>query len=588
MKNRRELVIAALVVLATRLMTLARSLWEFDEPLFIQAVTDYEPLLHHPPPPGYPVFILLAKLLNVLIRDPFISLVILSVVASVVGFAAMAIAFGRLCGDDRTGILGAALFYFSPVMLVHSTLPISDPAALAFLAVTLLVMTQLLGYGTSSPIRRDAVAFGVFAGLTIGCRPQFSIAVVPMVLWVILVAPGRRFRIPVTAAFALTCMLWLIPFVMLSGGPARWWDWMGSQAGYFAQHDAAISRGNISPVQIAFRFVAHPWGPKWLSFPLLLAAAVGSVRMFRHRSRGVVAFALLTIPYLGFALIMMDPADGPRYALPSLPFVAFLAASAFMPPTLGVPGARSAPLLYCVAAAIYVSPMIRDRVSSASPPVQAAEYARANVPRDSVILYELPLWPHAELLLASYKISRIDEGLRVYAQRPDVPVVLYADGERGNAEGMTFRWRQSDAYGKLTRNHYRVVSIISIPAAERYQPIRGVYPSERTVKGEQWRWLDQDAAVELPDLGRSQVALTLGTNEAYPLAENRVTISVNGLAVRTLTFKKHESQEAIVDLPPGKARIEFHSDRSFIPAELPTRDRDPRRLSVMLLHVRQL
>lgn len=587
MKKRRELVIAALVVLATRLMTLPRTLWEFDEPLFIQAVTDYEPLLHHPPPPGYPVFILLAKLLNVLIRDPFISLVILSVVASVVGFAAMAISFGRLCGDDRTGIPGAALFYFSPVMLVHSTLPISDPAALGFLGLTLLVMTQLLGYGTRSPMVRDAVAFGVVAALTIGCRPQFAIALVPMVLWAIAAAQGRRFRIPATVAFALTCLLWLVPFVMLSGGPARWWEWMGSQAGYFAEHDAAISRGNIPPVQIAFRFLAHPWGPKWLSFPLLVAAVVGAVRLSRYRSRGLIAFVALTIPYLGFALFMMDPADGPRYALPALPFVAFLAACAFMPPTR-VPGARAAPLLYCVMAAIYVMPLIRERVSSPSPPVQAAEYAKTTLPRDTVILYELPLWPHAEFLFNGYKVSRIDEGLRGYANRPDVPVVLYADGERGDAAGMTFQWRESDPYGKLTRNHYRVVSIIPIPAAERYQPIRGVYPSERTVKGEQWRWLDQDAEVELPDLGRTQVAITVGTNEAYPLAENRVTISVNGFAVRTLTLKKHESQEAILDLPPGKARIAFHADRTFIPAELPTRDRDPRRLSVMLLRVRQL
>src|SRR5687768_8419884 len=442
MRNRRELVIAALVFLATRLVTLPRTLWEFDEPLFIQAVTDYEPLLHHPPPPGYPVFILLAKLLNFLIRDPFISLVILSAVASVVGFTAMAKAFGRLSGDDRTGILGAALFYFSPVMLVHSTLPISDPAALGFLGVTLLIMTQLLSYGTRSPRVRDAVAFGVFAALTIGCRPQFSIALVPMVLWVIAVAPGWRFRVPAIAAFAVTCILWLVPFVMLSGGPARWWEWMGSQAGYFAQHDAAISRGNISPVQIAFRFIAHPWGPKWLSFPLLVAAAVGAVRVYRHHSRGKVAFALLAISYLGFALIMMDPADGPRYALPALPFVAFLAGSAFMPPTR-VPFVRGAPLLYCVAAAIYVSPLIRDRVSTPSPPVQAAEFAKTTVPRNAVILYELPLWPHAELLFQDYKISQIDQGLRDYAGRPDVPVVLYADGERGNAEGMTFRWRES-------------------------------------------------------------------------------------------------------------------------------------------------
>ena len=290
--GRRDLIAATLVLLGSRLATLPRSLWEFDEPLFLEAVWQYEPLFHHPPPPGYPVFIALAKLLNFFFHDPLTSLVLLSLVASVIGFVALALSVERLAGDATTGILTAVLFYFSPVMLVHSVLPISDPTALAFLFLTLFAATHLLGYGTERPTVRDAVLFGVLAALTVGCRPQFSIAVVPMLLWCISMAPIMRQRWIALGTFGAICLVWLVPLVMAAGGPPRFWAWLGEQAQYFATHDAAISRGGRSWIQIAFRFIAHPWGPKWLSFAILLAAAIGVLPVFRYRSRGLVAFAV--------------------------------------------------------------------------------------------------------------------------------------------------------------------------------------------------------------------------------------------------------------------------------------------------------
>src|SRR5688500_1945779 len=208
--QRRDLIAAALVLLGSRLATLPRSLWEFDEPLFIEAVWQYEPLLHHPPPPGYPVFIALAKLVNFIFHDPLTSLVVLSLVATLVGFVALALSVERLSGDATIGILTSLLFYFSPVMLVRSVLPISDTPGRELLFMSLFAATRLLGYGAELPALRDAVLFGVLAALTVGCRPQFSIAVVPMVLWCISVAPLSRLRWIALATFGLICLAWLV------------------------------------------------------------------------------------------------------------------------------------------------------------------------------------------------------------------------------------------------------------------------------------------------------------------------------------------------------------------------------------------
>lgn len=587
MQKRRDLIVGALVVLGSRLATLPRSLWEFDEPLFIEAVRQYEPLQHHPPPPGYPVFIALAKLLNLVLRDPFVSLVGLSLIGTVVGFVALAVALGRLAGSERIGLAGSLLFYFSPVMLVHSVLPISDPAALGLLFLTLLKATQLLGYGERAASDPDAVMFAALAALTIGCRPQFAIAVLPMLLWMLIAIPWRA-RLVVVASFGVSCLLWFAPLVVSTGGVSRWWGWLTSQAGYFAAHDAAISRGGWSWVQIVFRFVAHPWGPKWLSFPLLLAAAIGLASAIRFRLQGLIALAALCVPYLVFALLMMDPADGPRYALPSLPLVAFLAAS-------GLDRLRRTPLvfgawaLFAVGSAVYVAPFIAERLRSASPPVAAARFAIRTLPPHAVVAYELPLWPHANLLLAQFTTTRLHHGLRDYFDRTEIPVFIYADGEGGDRVAHTFRWRWSEAYGKLTRNHYRVVSIIPLPPRERYRPLSGVYHPERTVLGEQWRWLDQQAELELPDLGAEKVVVSLGLPRDYPFESSEVEISINGERAARLALQRGKSSEVTLVLPAGPARLGFLADKAFVPAERPgTLSRDPRRIAVQLLRIRQL
>ena len=46
-----------LVVAAARLLTLPRSVWEWDEILFLEGVRDFDPVRHHPHPPGYPLLI---------------------------------------------------------------------------------------------------------------------------------------------------------------------------------------------------------------------------------------------------------------------------------------------------------------------------------------------------------------------------------------------------------------------------------------------------------------------------------------------------------------------------------------------------
>src|SRR5215212_2252459 len=88
------LLLGLAAVAAVRLLTLPRSIWEWDEVLFLRGIARFDPLHHSPHPPGYPLLIGLGKALTWITGDPFRSLVALGVISSCVGFVALALAFG--------------------------------------------------------------------------------------------------------------------------------------------------------------------------------------------------------------------------------------------------------------------------------------------------------------------------------------------------------------------------------------------------------------------------------------------------------------------------------------------------------------
>ena len=75
----KRLVVAVILHVVVLLLVMPATPWEFDEPLFFQALHRYDPLAHHPPPPGYPLFILFAQVARMIVPDDFATLVLISV-----------------------------------------------------------------------------------------------------------------------------------------------------------------------------------------------------------------------------------------------------------------------------------------------------------------------------------------------------------------------------------------------------------------------------------------------------------------------------------------------------------------------------
>src|SRR5688572_3990604 len=95
----RPLGLALVAWAAVLFFSMPASPWEFDEPLFFQALHRYDPVAHHPPPPGYPLFIGAGKVSRAVMATDFTALRAISLAASAIGFLLLALAIRNFTGE---------------------------------------------------------------------------------------------------------------------------------------------------------------------------------------------------------------------------------------------------------------------------------------------------------------------------------------------------------------------------------------------------------------------------------------------------------------------------------------------------------
>ncbi len=527
----------------TRLLIVPRGFWEGEEIRFALALLTYDPFHQQPEAPGYPLFVGLTRLANFFIRDPFVVLMAFSFIASVVGAFLLARIGAILLGNAWVGMAAALILYLSPAMLVFSPLPNAEATAVA------LVIAAIYFYVTGKPI-----LFAAVAAAAIGCRPQIALAMVVVFVIGWMTMPRRREAMAVFAFIVLVSFAGLVESVGV--GRLREYIVMNVEAARIA-HQAATFR------ELVMRFVAHPWGSKYLAFPLLIAAAVGVVesgRLARSRrasrpaanrdraGRPLAAGGTPTLLgiHIVFCCLTGSLNDGVQPVLPALVVVAFFAAAAFVRlPIVGVIAA----LLYGAASFVYAWPLLLVRHEQSSPPMQAARYA---VQQRAVVLPDPALQPHATIAGATVtNMGNFD----TFVDQPETRLMLLVDGESHTPGARVFSWPDSDIYGKITTERYRVVSAVPVPPERRYAARIGVYPFESAPDRGEWRWLAKDAVIDLPP-GFDRVTLRFALPNDAPIESNEVRVGD-----QTVTVARGGSGELTVAYSP---RLVIRCARSFV------------------------
>lgn len=317
--------------LAIRLPLLSISLDEVDSANFVNALTfGYDIPLLRPHPPGYPVYVFMGNVLHFGLRDPLLSLCVLS---ALLGSLAVVPVYWLLDDivDRRFAVAGALVFIVHPLAWSFSETALADVPAMYF-----AVWMAWLCHRAGQTMLVFPVAC-VVGSLAVGVR-QSNLVLLPLLLVPLVYRSDRpwlaRMRPAISGAvlFVVTTAAWALPMVFF--GSASFSDYSDAVA---KQWSTAVSVYRWSQVEqpqllnLLFRcerffygyFLTWPWTGDDAKTPLTLLLVSPwlfgfalFVVSFRVRSGAHVLVALWIASIAGIALSVHFLA---RYALPQIP-----------------------------------------------------------------------------------------------------------------------------------------------------------------------------------------------------------------------------------------------------------------------------
>lgn len=343
--KRRGTSVALALYVALLLPLLAPSLEDLDSANFALALRDYDVAAHQPHPPGYPVYVAMGRVSLAIVEavTPLermnaaaLALALWSVLSAPVALiAAMRV---YRAASPRSAGPAAVLLACAPVFVVTALRPMSDtPGLAAALGAQALLLHSLND-------RRYLVLGAFAAGLAAGIRVQSVWLTAPMLLYVLDQRRhdvfAWRMRASVTAGLA-GVLAWGVPMIAAAGGPARYLQALGAQAGEDLG-GVDIVWSNPTPRRIAlslYETFVMPWGELWLAAAIGVFAAAGLVVGATRERRGLVLMAFLFTPYIVFHVLLQETVHV-RYALPVMVPLAWLAVQG------ALAAGRTAPVLH--------------------------------------------------------------------------------------------------------------------------------------------------------------------------------------------------------------------------------------------------
>jgi hypothetical protein len=332
--------VALLVLfLVAHLVYLPRTLEDLDSINFALGVRHFDVAQHQPHPPGYPVYIALAKFSTSAVRaagfDAASSrgLAVLSALGGAVALPALLIFLRRLESRSAPALWATVLVALSPLYWFTALRPLTDMPGFAAAMWAMALMC-----GTSM---RSLLGGALLAGLAIGLRSQTVVLTGPFLLYVLVQRRDARAAASAIAAAASGAVAWAIPLMIASGGVARYLDALNFQA------DADLGGGIVNLwthhgardlLQALSNTFLWPWDWR-IGVAVCVLAAIGSLRIAWRSLPAAVTLAIAFVPYAIFHLLFHETVTT-RYALPLMPVVAYAAIAALEGlPARAMPGA---------------------------------------------------------------------------------------------------------------------------------------------------------------------------------------------------------------------------------------------------------
>ena len=538
----------------SRVYALSRTLWDWDEVLFSSALIEFDVTQHHPHPPGFPLFVALAKLARLVIQSDFRALQAITLLFALALFPAM-FALGRaLRMSFAESFIAALVLVFLPNVWFYGGTAFSDiPALTMVVAAAAALFASRRGGQTPSSV---LFYFGsLLLGAAIAIRPQN--ALIGMYPWLAAAWPRLSSR-KREIALGASCVIAVVAIAYSGAALAsrtfsEYVSAVRTHEDYVRSVDSFRNPGRPPLHQVFKLFIINPFEAKRLALTMWIVAAIGLLRLRRPAVESVLTFG----PFLLFAWVMLDLLGASRLSIGFMPLLAMLIAHgiSLLANLLSFRKPRVEIALQAVLAGALVMkllswtvPALAEVRRSVSPPVAATEWVVKNLDPHRVTLYvHVSMAPWSDYFLGRYRKVFVEDNFSADSIGDTRDAWLLTEGITAFEDGVNFRRPRGRVWHVVRRRHFEVSAR---PLSSSVTFGDGWY-GEESSDVDVWRWMGRRSVTRLAPISRpGDLLLRL----YFPLDGLRkpplITISLNGSVLERFT-----PAEAIVErkyaLPPS-------------------------------------
>jgi hypothetical protein len=571
------------VIALTRWWAMSLTAWDWDEALFVLGIREYDVASHHPHPPGFPLYIGLAKLVFAAIGNEFLSLQIINIAFATMLFPAVFL-FAREARFGFSTSLLAATFcsFFSNIWFFGGTGFSDVPSIVIATAAAALLLRGC---------RSDPSYFAGTILLAIACgfRPQ-NIAIG--------LAPGI-----IATAFRLNRRWWQIVAAALIGSAIVAGAYYGAAKAtgetkvylqsiefhqdYISRTDSFRNPERPSLFQISEDFFIEPFSSSGLTYLLAVIAIAGLV-LSRRRFHPSALTLLTFLPVAIAAWFLLDYLSVKRFSIGYAPMLAILAASGLtllmQRLRLGGRSEAIAGTLITLAMAVWAVPGIQLARTTESPTHASMQWLRQNVVGTQHRLFvSSGMKPFAEVYLPEVAYTVVDDDRSVPVRHDGLASYIVIEGASSDQGAMNFI-RPRKRLWKMVRRRYFEVAVVPLHRSARFTD--GWYEAEN-VGANVWRWMGARSLTELPSIAEEAF---LGITFDVPIdalpEPPVVTVILNGTVVdRIAVTERSTTREYRVPAAPEGAKLLLETSRVVNPLREGISS-DPRDLGLVLTSLR--
>ena len=539
----------------SRLLALSKTPWDSDEGLFMSALRRYDVRVHHPHPPGFPIYVALAKPFTFL--GEFHALQLLSFLAAIAIVPSM-IFLGRALGiSARTSLIAACFLSFFPNVWFFGGTAFSDVPSMTLSIVAIALI-----------LRGDLTMGAIVTGIAAGIRPQ-ALLIVAIPSLIAFSKCGWRRAIAFVAIVVAILAASYGAAAHFSGGWKAYRQIVMEHEEYISAHDSFRAPLRPPMWRLFADFFIRPYRARVINI-LVAVLAIGS--LLRRRKPLMILVATFA-PFCLAAWVLLDHFSTSRFSIGYAPLFAFLAAD-------GLEWLRNSRWISLAASAVvailivWTWPALDVVRRTTSPPFEAADWIRH---RGVTAYVSDEMQPLFDALLADVPHVDIPEGPPRLTASMRVGDVYAGEGVSRIPGAVVFERKRFRLESIVRSTRYFEVSVVPIREAIQFDD--GFYPAEGNGA---WRWMPRHGRIALPPhLARMRIHITLYLPlDALPSAPD-LTLTFNGAIVDRV----HATQSSLERTYDVVARTNAPNELVIDTTETVRPPRDTRDLGVRVNEV---